>query len=207
MPVIYVYGNHEAYGLIFEDFEIDLRQASQKATDIHFLDAGQMIFQGVRFLGATLWTDFRLFGDSVFEKNQAMYDAQQMMNDYRRIHLVSSPFGRLRPRDTAAMHEEQRAWLEEQLSIPFDGKTVVVTHMAPSAKSVLPVYRNDALTPAYASHLDTLVEQADLWVHGHMHASSDYKIGKCRVVCNPRGYPTRSGAENATFDPDLVIEI
>ena len=36
--------------------------------------------------------------------------------------------------------------------------------------------------------MDDVVELADLWVHGHMHESFDYPMGKCRVVCKPRGY-------------------
>jgi hypothetical protein len=27
-----------------------------------------------------------------------------------------------------------------------------------------------------------------LWTHGHTHEVFDYKVGECRVVCNPRGY-------------------
>jgi hypothetical protein len=50
--------------------------------------------------------------------------------------------------------------------------------------------------------------RADLWVHGHMHESSDYQIGQCRVVCNPCGYMTRSGTvENRRFDPNFIVEL
>ncbi len=39
-----------------------------------------------------------------------------------------------------------------------------------------------------------------------MHDSFDYKVGKCRIVCNPLGYLKRNGApENAKFDPNFVI--
>jgi predicted phosphodiesterase len=80
--------------------------------------------------------------------------------------------------------------------------------MAPSMQSVADEYKQQPSSAAYASRLDSLVEQADLWVHGHMHEPFDYRIGKCRVVCNPCGYRTRSGAtENAAFDPDFIIEL
>ncbi len=207
LPVVYVYGNHEIYGFNFEDFEIDIARSSRAPRNFHFLDAGEFIFCGVRFLGATLWTDFCLLGDSLAKKNMAMHDAQQKMKDYQLIRLVSSPIGRLCPRDTLAMHAEQRTWLAERLSIPFEGKTVVVTHMAPSVKSISAAYPEESLAPAYASRLDSFVAKADLWVHGHVHASADYEIGKCRVVCNPRGYPTQSGAQNRAFDANFVVEI
>ncbi len=43
-----------------------------------------------------------------------------------------------------------------------------------------------------------------LWVHGHIHKQSDYKIKDTRIICNPRGYPDEP---NPHFDPSLVVEI
>jgi Icc-related predicted phosphoesterase len=82
---------------------------------------------------------------------------------------------------------------------------VVVTHHAPSPGSVAPAYAGHPLNPAFASDLDALVAagRPDLWVHGHVHTSFDYRLGATRVVCNPLGYPR----ENASFDPGLVVEL
>jgi len=61
---------------------------------------------------------------------------------------------------------------------------------------------------AYASRLDELAAKADLWIHGHMHESFDYAIGRCRVVCNPCGYMNRAGGtENERFDSNFIVEI
>jgi hypothetical protein len=80
--------------------------------------------------------------------------------------------------------------------------------MSPSFESVAPQYASDLTSAAYASNLDHLVERADVWIHGHMHNSFDYRIGKCRVVCNPLGYRDRSGAaENEHFDPNFIVEV
>lgn len=75
--------------------------------------------------------------------------------------------------------------------------------------SVAVRFKPDLMSAAFASHLDRLVAKADLWVHGHTHDSFDYEINKCRVVCNPRGYPNwRMGRyENPAFDPAKIIEI
>jgi hypothetical protein len=79
--------------------------------------------------------------------------------------------------------------------------------MAPSMRSVPEQYADDRISAAYASQLKELAAKADLWVHGHMHESSDYLIGKCRVVCNPCGYMTRGGGiENGDFDPNFIAE-
>jgi len=45
--------------------------------------------------------------------------------------------------------------------------------------------------------------QPDLWVHGHVHDSFDYRVGRTRVLCNPRG----CGDENRDFNPGLVVEV
>ena len=58
--------------------------------------------------------------------------------------------------------------------------------------------------------MDQYIEDlgADVWIHGHVHSSFDYNIGKTRIICNPRGYESYSGAcENFDYDPKFVFEI
>jgi predicted phosphodiesterase len=206
IPVLYVHGNHEAYGRNLDDTQDDIRAACAVAGNVHFLDCGQYLAGSVRFLGATLWTDFCLFGKDT--RAAAMRQAEAVMNDYRRIRLARKGYRKLRAPDTAFYHTQQRAWLEEKLAEPFDGTTVVITHMAPSMQSVVGQYEHDLTSAAYASRLEGLASKADLWVHGHMHESFDYMIGACRVVTNPCGYILRDGSpENARFDPNFVIEL
>ena len=102
-------------------------------------------------------------------------------------------------------HQVSRAWLADQLAQPTPHTKIVVTHHAPSRTSVQPRYRDDLLTAAFASDLNALVAKPALWVHGHLHASADYRLGDCRVVANPRGYV--SIKEDRTFDPALIIEV
>jgi hypothetical protein len=118
----------------------------------------------------------------------AMIDAQQNLTDYHRIR-VSPWFGKMRPNYTRAANAHACRWLAEAAARATH-PLVIVTHHAPNLRSVAPCHESDALTPAYASSLDHLVEQtnADLWIHGHIHYPSDYRIGGVRVVCNPRGY-------------------
>lgn len=204
LPVLYVHGNHEAYGHALDTLQGELDAACQETGHVHHLQMRELRIGGVRFLGCTLWTDFALHGNRAAD----MIGAHQGMNDYRRIRLALHGYRKLRPADTARLHALQRSWLEQHLDEPFEGRTVVITHMAPSARSVVPPFVGDPLSAAFASHLDPLVERADLWIHGHTHTSLDYRIGRCRVVCNPLGYLTRGGVpENRRFDPDWVIEL
>lgn len=208
LPVVYVHGNHECYGHALDDLQRDIENACSRAKRVHYLNRREVVLGDVRFLGATLWTDFLLYGRE--RRALAVEEAGARMNDYRRIRLRSELSRRLTPADTARLHREDLAWLDDQLAKPFVGKTVVVTHMAPSMRSISARYGNGLISAAFASNLDHLIERADLWVHGHTHASSDYQIGSCRVICNPLGYPSRDGLdlpENPDFNPNLFVEM
>lgn len=206
LPVLYVQGNHEAYGRNLEDTQSKIRKACAATKNVHLLDCDQYIFGDVRFLGATLWTDFRLFGDDA--RAASMREAEAVMTDYKRIRVAQKGYRKLRSSDTASIHSLHRSWLTKRLDEPFAGTTVVITHMAPSLRSVSERFASDLTSASYASCLDSLVEKAHLWIHGHMHESLDYLIGGCRVVCNPCGYKTRNGSpENEDFSPVFTVEV
>lgn len=205
-PVLYVLGNHEFYGEQFQKIRETTRKLTE-GTNIHFLDDEELVIDGIRFLGGTLWTDFKLFGP--YNAEHAKLDAQFAMNDYKTIRY-GSDHRRLLPSDTLEMHEKTVSFLKERLAQPFDGKTVVVTHHAPSPQSVASQYKNDKLSPSFASDLEYLMgEPVVLWIHGHVHNCNDYEVNGTRVVSNPRGYQSSRGhyPENGEFKPDLVVEI
>jgi predicted phosphodiesterase len=198
-PVIYVLGNHEYYH--HEIGLIDDIKASAPA-NIHVLGKDAIEIDGVRFLGCTLWTDFLIFGE--MDKYFSMQYAKREMADFA---IIENEGRRFTPEDSITLHEQERDWLKGMLSIPFQGKTVVVTHHFPSAKSIHPRFANDMLTPAFGSHLDDLMdgERVALWLHGHTHDVFDYEINGTRVICNPRGYVGYERGE--FFQPDLLVEV
>ncbi len=95
-------------------------------------------------------------------------------------------------------------WLRATLAQPFDGPTVVITHFAPSLRSADPRYGLTPGTAGFCNALDDLLTLAPLWLHGHLHAPSDYRHNGCRVVANPLGY-ARKGEQTA-FDAEKVID-
>ncbi|UTC28395.1 metallo-dependent phosphatase-like protein [Brevundimonas phage vB_BpoS-Gurke] len=203
VPVVYVPGNHEFYGKrrIKRHIEKMKAKAVELGSSVHVLDDEALVIDGVRFLGATLWTDFNLYGTQYL----SMMAARRGMTDYRQIE--TEPMRLLTPEAVLSLHTRSVFFLREQLRLSHDGPTVVVTHHAPSERSSHPRYRGSELNPCYASRLEPLIleYEPDLWVHGHMHDSSDYQIGKTRVLTNPRGY---IGHElNPNFDPNLIVEI
>lgn len=203
IPVIYVAGNHEYYK---RDLTLLAELRARAMNNVHFLENDQVVIDGVRFLGTTLWTDFLLFGDE--RKAAALAAARQHILDFRLIRDRGEPFT---PERSIELHRHARDWLAAQLrAAHFEDKTVVVTHHGPHWSSVHARWKDDLCTPGFVSDLEELLGAAPLWIHGHTHDSFDYQVNGTRVVCNPRGYAaaeTPDRQENAAFARDLVVSI
>lgn len=213
-PLIYVPGNHEYYRGDMTAWARDAAMESEH-TAVQVCNPRMIRLEKdgetpVRILAATLWTDFALFGEDKVELCATM--TQRALNDYRIVTLDGQV---LRWNHTLAIHEQTMAWLKAECQKAKEAgeKVVVVSHHAPSLKSSLPVYQKDPVTAGFGSNLEAFAaEFVDLWVHGHMHNSSDYRLGRCRVIANPRGYPRQrwnvdTTFENPKFNPQLVVEV
>jgi predicted phosphodiesterase len=225
-PIVQVAGNHEFYDGEHGATLRSMRDAAREC-GVFFLENESVEVGRVRFLGCTLWTDFRVFevpGRALsMPAERAMQANERLLADYRAIAVVEAGVQRrFAPADAARLHAGSRAWLECELARPFEGSTVVVTHHLPSWRSVHPDYAAWVSNAGFASDLDALVERSDLWIHGHTHATRRYRVGPAGVVCNPRGYPramlpAASGAaaptarsvvfENPHFVPGLCVEV
>ncbi|MBC8737036.1 serine/threonine protein phosphatase [Paraburkholderia sp. UCT31] len=198
-PVVYVLGNHDNWGGNLTYTSDKLKKLAE-GSNVHVLEQDELVLDGVRFLGATLWTDF----SAAKHPPSAMIAAREKMNDYRKIR-EGAAYRRLHPSNVRLKSLETQMFFRRKLEQPFDGKTVIVTHHAPSVLSAGEYEEAEtSLGASYFNCLEPMVEQVDLWVHGHIHESADYSVGRGRVVCNPRGYP---GEFNEGFDPSLVIEL
>ncbi|SDZ40081.1 Calcineurin-like phosphoesterase [Variovorax sp. YR634] len=221
-PVAYLLGNHEYYDGRLDTTLAEARREAE-GTNVHLLDGDELVIDGVRFLGATLWTDFALAIETpeglISDVERAMKMATNLLNDYALIRTVDESAepdtwrakqGRkLQAADTLQIHQAQRAWLQGRLAAPFAGPTVVVTHHAPHRGSLVQRYADDWSSGAFVTELpETFFDVPVLWIHGHTHQPLDYRVRSCRVVCNPRGYVNWSGRiENKAFDPGLVIDV
>jgi predicted phosphodiesterase len=203
-PVVYVPGNHE-----FFSGDIDERIAEGKAaaegTSVKLLDRDVTVIAGARFVGAILWTNYALRGDP----KRAKAVAAEGMYDHR---LIRTHDGAFEPRDALARHLSDLTFIETELGKPFDGPTVIVTHHAPHPRSIHAKYSGSVLGAAFASDLTGAIElgRPDLWIHGHTHASADYRVSDTRIVCNPKGYgpKTRGGGfDNKGFREGFLVEV
>jgi len=180
--VVNIGGNHEGYG-----------ESISTTNERHIT-----IFPNESpLLTTTLWTDFNK------EDPIIMKFIENSLNDYRYVHqpnskeLITSEF-------ILNEHKKSRNFLERAVTVG----SIVMTHHAPSEKSVNSQYEGSLLTYGFFSDLEEFIleKKPKLWIHGHMHNSSDYMIGDTRVICNPFGYPNehRYGKK---YNPKLVVEV
>jgi predicted phosphohydrolase len=193
-------GNHDYYDYMLDGED---RLAAICADEgAQFLQKSELVLSGIRFLCATLWTDFALQGDPA----RAMRIAEHGMNDYGYIRLGAADDRQIRPEDTALIHADHRAWLEARLAQPFAGRTIVITHHCPHP-DLVGAWR-DNLAPAYASNLLPLIAHAqpDAWLFGHTHHPVEDMVGRTLVrnVSLGYAYEVRRGAEAGLLMRGLI---
>lgn len=195
-PVVYVAGNHEFYNFEYNQTLTMLRQECE-GSDIHFLENDTFIYKGVRFLGCSLWADLFLDGK---DKAEALGFT---LNDFRKIRFNNEPFDQKAFSD---LHHHSKQWLAKELAKPFNGKTIVVTHHAPTEWS-WDDSKNKLKKLAYCTDLKYLFHEYEIeaWFHGHIHSPGNYRIAGARILSNPRGYVGRKVVDN--FDQNLIVDI
>lgn len=186
-PVVYVLGNHEAYGGTLKKAESEAWNAVGICDNLQILERHTLEIEGQRFVGCTLWYE-----------HPGWLPSDEDMGDFTWI-------------------EDTRSWLPERAkeSAKFLRETVqpgdvVITHFLPHRESILPQFRNSSLNGYFLHNVGDVVEQgeAKLWIHGHTHGSLDYRVGKTRVVCNPFGYAkAMPGEPNLKFNPWFTVEV
>ena len=227
-PVVWVPGNHERYApagdprtapelLAALAAAVAAENAAAGRERVMLLQAGDArVIDGVRLVGATLWSDWALAGrwlapdtpdrpdDPVAYAEARMTDPATGSREYRAIRLADgTPWS---PRAAMAAHAADRAALGAALARPHPGPTVAVTHHPPIAESadrfrdapgvpwwVPAFYATTLLADLPAAH------RPKLWISGHFHAAHDLALHGTRCLANP--------VEGASFDPGLVVEV
>lgn len=178
--VIYIMGNHEFYHSTLEETKRLIETFMSQWDNLVFLDDSVVTIDDVNFVGSVLWSDTSNSVYAPFSK--------KLLGDFSVIRESDEKFLKL---DTyQKMHESCVDFIK--YSCEGNKKTVVVTHHSPSSRSVASRFNGSDLNCFFHSNLDEWIEYKEnivLWIHGHMHNKSNYRIGKTNVVCNPVGYP------------------
>jgi len=188
--IVIVAGNHEYYRGTFQKVLEDTKKYAGGVSRIHYLQNDFVDIDGIRFIGATGWTDFS-YGSLGAPLH--MRQAEDAMNDYKTIKIVQggSMYRKLRAMDVLQMNYESRRFIFDTLKVSDRSKSVVVTHHAPCHLSIPAQYVGHPLNHSYCNNWGDMIayDGPAMWCHGHMHDPSDYVVGDTRVLCNPIGYP------------------
>ncbi|KVP16830.1 metallophosphoesterase [Burkholderia ubonensis] len=149
LPTVYVAGNHEFWG---GDYFERLAQIEARAKEqgIYFLENRAVVIHGVRFLGATLWTNYGGGNEALMSyglwhmRDHLAISAASWWTDANKArfvkqfgeHALEKFEGKFNPLLAMELHKKTRAWLKRELAKPFEGPSVVVTHHAPAFDSL-----------------------------------------------------------------------
>jgi predicted phosphodiesterase len=193
--IVYVPGNHEYYGGDFDDFNTKMANKCAQIEGVHFLNPGTVTIKGVKFVGATLWTNFDA---NPFSQSAA----KRGINDFR----VIKGFDVNRCAQTYYQHSD---YIKDQYEHRGDSKVVVVTHFLPARECIAPRWRganllNDYFANNLGEYISTMSDAT--WLFGHTHDATDIVLGDTRVVANPHGYYNAMN-DGVGFDPFKIIEV
>ena len=182
--IVYVLGNHEAYGHSISESKEIAHAAAAKHSNLHLLDNCTAEICGMRFIGGTMW--FHDDPENVFH--------ERAMNDFKMIRGL-----------------REDVYAENRKTIRFFNKNmrkgdIVVTHHLPSMACVSRKYSSSEMNRFFVCSMDDLIFAAlpKIWIHGHTHDSKDFEHGDTRIICNPFGYAM---ALNGGYIHNMTIDL
>ena len=193
--VVYVPGNHEYYGTTIQDFNTKMFEKCAATPNAFFLNQNNITFDGVLFVGATLWTNFMNNPISQSYCGRAINDFRQIKN--------------FKTRDAYDLYHKHLNHIKLHYETRSTRKTVVVTHFLPARECIAPRWRGgDLLNDYFANDLGSWIAGMEntTWLFGHTHDAMDFEIGSTRMVCNPHGYYNALN-DGVGFDPFKTIEV
>lgn len=187
-------GNHEYYyfdaadksGVLWEEIR----------TNVVLLNNAVVQFQDSKLIFSTLWSKISLANQWNVERGLSDF----YVIKYKGNKLTSEVYNQL--------HEDSINFINQELQLGNQGKTVVVTHHVPTFMNYPEIYKGSKINEGFAVELfDTIEASAvDYWIYGHSHYNTaDFNIGNTRMLTNQLGYVHHK--ENLLFNPDAAIII
>lgn len=200
--VFYILGNHEFYGNEYHKVRKQWKEI-EKPDNFFFLDNTTVIYEGVKIIGTTLWTDPYDQGDET-----TVWYGKLYMSDYRVTKINDrGTYRKLHPMDTRLAHFDAVRFIKKELEKWDDMPTLIMTHHLPTKKCVHAQFEGDRFNPFFMTELIQLMMdyRIDAWVHGHTHTNVDEIVINTRVMCNPGGYPYHD--VNPGFDEGFTFNV
>ncbi|MDP2388370.1 MAG: metallophosphoesterase [Bacteroidota bacterium] len=192
--VYWIPGNHEYY---YFDAAMKSGSFNEKIRSNLFLVNNCALLQNnLRLIFSTLWSKI----SPAYE-----WQIERGMSDFQVIKYNGSRFS---TSQFNQFHNESRDFIEHEITKDHAGKTIVVTHHAPTFMNYPEKYKGDVLSEAFAVELFDLIEPSniDYWIYGHHHTNtSDFNIGNTKMLTNQLGYVKYN--ENPTFVNNKIIII
>ena len=201
--VIYIMGNHEFYKSKLNEGVSKLRERLSGIPNLYILDNETLEIENISIIGSTLWTNFNNHDAYLMRKST---EREGGLRDFRKITYKSlSGFRRLMPSDLINEFLKSKQFIFDEIAKAKEkgNRALVLTHHAPSLKSCM----GTEFDGAYGTDLEKEIieSEPDIWIHGHVHETQDYWIGKTRVLCNPRGYYPKD--INEDFDESACFKL
>lgn len=196
---IMVMGNHDYWQnenensiSMFRKLDNFKRQCSAYSNLI-VLQNETFIYDDIKFLGTTLWSNFSALQELSAKKMNEIYkdDLRVNLNDFK--YVFNDRNERITINDMRKEFDNSIRFLQEETKND-NNVNIIITHFAPSKKSIASKYlenSNNIINSYFCNDLDKLIKAIPIkyWIHGHTHTAFNYNIGSCQVKCNPLGYP------------------
>lgn len=183
LPVLYVAGNHDHYYRHLDTSKAELERVCKNLGVIN-LDNTSFVREGVRFYGATTWTNFDLNNAKPMLQ---MNMAKVLVADYKYIKGLC-------PEATQLLHQQTVEMLlnESRIAKEKSEKLVFVSHHAPLHECIPEKFASNPVSGAYASDMaQALTEAGVAWaIYGHLHGNvkrPSSKVAGLQLYTNARG--------------------
>jgi predicted phosphohydrolase len=187
-------GNHEYY-----HFDLAKKSGSlieKIRSNVILVNNTSVVHGNAKLIFSTLWS-------KISPAHQ--WQIEKTLNDF---HLIKHKGFRFSVEHYNHLHEENLAFIQNELKTANDKKPIVFTHHCPTFLNYPEQYKGDLLNEAFAVELYDMIESSNIayWVYGHHHSSTpEFSIGNTRLITNQLGYVQRN--EHGQFKTDKCIEV
>ena len=213
--VLFILGNHEYHseakkGIVtMREIEERWQKKGEQHENFYVLINDTVVFDDIRFIGGTLWTNFNNMDEGTILDFSQMRDSAKIYKSYRGSGYSRRGGTNITAYDIYEKHKETVECFESELSKPFDGLTVLLTHHAPLLESIDTRFKDEfESNGCYVSDLSYLFKdyKVNAVFHGHIHQSKHYNYNGTLVTCNPRGYRMYKEL-NEEFDEGKIVTL